>query len=100
MNHMVASSQDRSAVALETNGRHTAVFRDHDRREDGTVFVDRKTNQSFVAGFSMQDALWRTNHAYDPDIRRENTHLPGSPRDDSMIRYLLLKDEFSKYSHN
>ena len=40
----------------------------------------------------MPEALFRTNHAYDPQIRDKNTHTPDSPKDDTMIRYYLLKD--------
>lgn len=60
--------------------------------------MDPKTKKNYTAGFSMPDALFRTNHAYDPIIREHlrNPHIPES--DDSMIRYKILKDSFLYYS--
>ena len=48
----------------------------------------------------MPDALFRTNHAYDPKIlsHRRSPHIPES--DDSMIRYKTLKTGFNWYREN
>jgi hypothetical protein len=45
----------------------------------------------------MPDALFRTNHAYDPKIlsHLRNPHIPED--DDSMIRYKVLKSGFNSY---
>lgn len=48
----------------------------------------------------MPDALFRTNHAYDPIIVKHlrNAHITYG--DDSMIRYRVLKDGFNWYKNN
>lgn len=48
----------------------------------------------------MPDAIFRTNHAYDPTILKHlrNPHIPE--QDDSMIRYRVLKDGFNWYNHS
>ena len=56
---------------------YTAWFVDHDEREDGTIFTDPKTNQKYRAGFAMKQAVFRTNHAYDPTINKYRTFLPS-----------------------
>lgn len=47
----------------------------------------------------MPEAVFRTNHAYDPIIV---DHLRGKLKsnDDSMIRYRILKDGFNWYHDN
>jgi len=47
----------------------------------------------------MKDAVFRTNHAYDPAINKFRTHLP--PKNDSTIRrYFVLKDSLNFYGKN
>lgn len=82
MNFMVASSSDNipfgyPAIAMETMRGYTAYFHDNDPRENGTQFYDPKTKKEYTAGFSMPDALFRTNHAYDPTILKHlrNSHI-------------------------
>jgi hypothetical protein len=55
---------------------YNAFFTDLDKREDGVSFVDPKTKKPFKAGFAMKDAIFRTNHAYDPTINKFRTALP------------------------
>ena len=73
MNFMISSAADVSsgqpAIAMETMRGYTAFFRDNDARENNTIFVDPKTHKKYEAGHSMKDAVFRTNHAYDPTIR-------------------------------
>jgi hypothetical protein len=80
MNHMIASASDlvtdHPAYAMETMRNYTAWFIDDDERERGTMFVDPSTKQKFRAGFAMKQALFRTNHAYDPKINKYRTQLP------------------------
>ena len=91
---MISSASDvesgQPAVAMETMRGYTAYFRDNDPRENHTIFTDPKTHKKYEAGHSMKDAVFRTNHAYDPTIveHMRNNQLPEN--DDSMIRYLLL----------
>lgn len=56
---------------------YNAFYTDLDKREDGVTFVDPKTKKSFKAGFAMKDAVFRTNHAYDPTINKFRTELPA-----------------------
>jgi len=46
----------------------------------------------------MPEALFRTNHAYDPIIRKNSVTKFHSKYSDTMIRYLILKDMFNYYS--
>jgi hypothetical protein len=104
MNHMVASGnvadKKSPALAMETMAGYTAYFRDHDVREDKTTFIDPKTNKSYIAGHSMPEALFRTNHGYDPVIRKHLVEPMPGIKSDTMIRYFLLKDGFDWYAQN
>jgi hypothetical protein len=51
-----------------------------------------------VGGFSMPDAVFRTNHAYDPIIRKHSHAKFLSKSSDTMIRYMILKDMFNSYN--
>jgi hypothetical protein len=54
----------------------------------------------FVAGYSMPETVFRTNHAYDPIIRKHSRNRIMNQDDDSMIRYKILKDSFHYYENN
>lgn len=101
MNHMIASAADVATgnapvFVVETMRNYTAWFVDKDPREDGVNFTDPSTKQSFRAGYAMKDAVFRTNHAYDPFINKYRTKLP--PLKDSTIRrYFVIKDSFGEY---
>jgi hypothetical protein len=102
MNFMVTSAKDNiqgryPAVVMETMRGYTAYFYDHDRREDGTEFVDPKTKQKYRAGYSMPDALFRTNHAYDKTIRKHMKFPEISEDGNTMFRYFIMKNGFKWY---
>ena len=78
---------------------YTAWYVDDDKREDGVNFTDPSTKKSFRAGFAMKDAVFRTNHAYDPTINKFRTKLPGE-HDSTIIRYGVLKDSLNFYGKN
>ena len=103
MNFMIASASDvpsgHPAVALETMRNYTAFIYDNDPRENGTMFHDPKTNKEYRAGYSMPEALFRTNHAYDPTINKFKKNAEIEENDDSMIRYRILKDGFNWYKN-
>ena len=61
-NHMIGSSNDQHAIAMETMKGYTAYFDTMDPREVGAK--DPQTGE--VYGFPLTDALYRTNHGYDP----------------------------------
>ncbi len=46
----------------------------------------------------MPNAVFRTNHAYDPIIQKHSHTRYLSKNSDTMIRYLILKDMFNSYS--
>lgn len=48
----------------------------------------------------MPDALFRTNHGYDPTIVKHLRNSQISENDDSMIRYKVMKNAFHYYEKN
>lgn len=44
----------------------------------------------------MKDAVFRTNHAYDPFINKYRTALP-TVNDSTIKRYNVIKDTFKNY---
>jgi hypothetical protein len=77
-NHMVASAPDVTnpdvaspAHVWETMAGYEAEFGSSDPREDGATWVNPKTNATEQIGFTLKDALYRTNHGYDPLIRKD-----------------------------
>lgn len=104
MNHMVASAADivtsgAPVFVVETMRGYTAWFSDKDSREDGVNFTDPSTKKSFRAGYAMKDAVFRTNHAYDPSINKWVTkHI--TEKTSSFKRYVVLKDTLSVYGDN
>lgn len=44
----------------------------------------------------MKDAVFRTNHGFDPFINKYRTFLPGV-NDSTMRRYRVIKDSFLTY---
>ena len=78
---------------------YTAWFADKDTREDGVNFTDPSTKKPFRAGFAIKDAVFRTNHAYDPTINKWVTsHITENTS--SFRRYLVLKDSVAFYGKN
>ena len=71
MNFMLGSSSDKKAVVVQTMRAYNAWFYDNDPRQNRSIFTDEKGNK-YVSGFSMPEAVFRTNHAYDPIIRKNS----------------------------
>ena len=61
-NHMIGSATDKKAIAMETMKGYTAFFESMDKREIDAV--DPYTGD--IYGYPLSDALYRTNHGYDP----------------------------------
>jgi len=97
---MIASASDlvtdQPAYAMETMRNYTAWYVDDDERERGTIFVDPYSKQKYRAGYAMKQALFRTNHAYDPKINKYRTKLPGE-HISTMQRYFTLKNGILHY---
>eukprot|EP00049_Salpingoeca_infusionum_P017699 m.354045 g.354045 ORF g.354045 m.354045 type:complete len:509 (+) comp16908_c0_seq1:44-1570(+) len=92
MNHGIGSAADNRFMALETNAVFTAMFMDNDPREANRV-VDGKR-----VGFPLQEAVWRTNHGYDPQFL--STAVSPKPGRDTLTRYMLLHDAFVDYANS
>lgn len=109
-NHMVASAPDAAAytanhssgpvaLALETMYMYTAYFADDDEREAAATMVS-KAGQTVHFGFPMKEAVWRTNHGYDPKIRAHymwNTTSHAYPW--SLQRYMFIHDALVEYEN-
>lgn len=67
----------------------TAVFADNDPRESGRVVAGVRY------GLPLPEAVWRTNHGYDPEFLR--TAMSAVPSGDSFTRYKLLHDTIAGY---
>lgn len=92
INHGLGSAADGSYRVLEVKAGYTATFADNDPREAALV---NPSGQQM--GFPIPDALWRTNHGYDPVfLETAAVQYPGS---DSFNRYLLLHDTFTEYAN-
>ena len=89
-NHMIGSAADKEALVFETMYEHTAEFGANDEREANAAIVDPK-NQSFVVkGAPMAEAVFRTNHGFDP---KTVSHFMWNGTDayhDSDYRYHIL----------
>ncbi|EFA80364.1 hypothetical protein PPL_07198 [Heterostelium album PN500] len=96
MNHMISSafevdSVEHPAFALETMKGYTAYFPDNDPAEQ--FYYE---NTDIQMGYPIKQAVYRTNHGYDPYIRKEQAYAP-KPTDDTMVRYFLFHDNFEYY---
>lgn len=90
MNHGVGSAADGRFMVLETMANYTALFFANDTREAGLV-VDGQH-----VGRPVPEALWRTNHGYDPEFV---AHAVGHPPEkDSLNRYMLLAEGVVGYA--
>jgi hypothetical protein len=92
-NFMVGSASDNKATCLETMAGYTAAFGSMDEREVGAV--DPYTGE--VYGFPLSNAVYRTNHGYDP-VTQENYQWYGyHAYEDSKRRYNDMYKMFSAY---
>jgi hypothetical protein len=72
----------------ETMFDYTAYFLDNDPREKNATYVDSKSGQVTQIGFPMKEAVYRTNHGYDPKIRA-HYEWSQSPTSWSMRRWVF-----------
>jgi len=90
LNHGIGSAQDGQFMALEVKAGYTAYFFANDPRE-----ANFKGPQGQSYGAPLTDALWRTNHAYDPQwLTTARNMYPG---DDTELRYMLIHDTILTY---
>merc|ERR1712232_199915 len=103
-NHMVASSTDASssnhgALAIETMADYSAYFLDNDPREAGAMYYDSDIQEDIPIGFPLEEALWRTNHGYDPEIRKHCMWRGTHALNWSMERYMFAYESFKYYEN-
>jgi hypothetical protein len=81
------------ALVMETMAGYTAFFGSMDAREQAATYFDNTTKKTEQIGFPLPEAVWRTNHGYDPVIR---SHFEWSqaPSSWSMERYEILHQSF------
>uniref|UniRef100_A0A6B2L267 Phospholipase B-like n=1 Tax=Arcella intermedia TaxID=1963864 RepID=A0A6B2L267_9EUKA len=86
------------AYAMETIMGYTSFYRDNSPVENSATFqCDPKcswTNQTgrVKIGYPLQEAVWRSNHAFDPLIMETQEPLFN----DTVFRYNLLHDIFEQ----
>lgn len=92
-NHMIGSAEDSRALVMETMKGYTAYFNDMDSREDGAV--DPQTGE--VYGHTLPEAVYRTNHGYDPVTQEYYNWYGYHAYEDSKRRYNSIHDAFVQY---
>jgi hypothetical protein len=96
-NHGMGSAVDKSALLLETMMHKTSVFGADDPREAVYMYdVDGDGTQENI-GRPRKEAIFRTNHGYDPySIAHFQWNGTGAMRY-SVERYMLFADMFDAY---
>ena len=92
-NHMIGSSNDQSALAMETMRGYTAYFESMDSREVDAI--DPFTGEQY--GYPLSEALYRTNHGYDPVTQKMYQWYGYGAYEDSKFRYKNIHDSFVNY---
>lgn len=59
--------------------------------------ADALDNDKDHIGAPMSDALWRTNHGYDPTIR-EHFEWSDGPTSNTVFRYMIIHDALQTYN--
>ena len=91
-NHMVASAVEDRATVMETFAGYLAAFGDDDPRERRAVFSDNVT----LAGAPLREAVWRTNHPYDP-VALQNYQWTVARDAWSYKRYFYVAEALRAY---
>jgi len=97
-NHMVGSGSDSQSLVMETMRGYTAYFGANDPREAKATWTNSTTKVTYQIGFPMEEAVWRTNHGYDPIIREHFEYSQG-PSTWSQERYMQVYDGFKYYEN-
>jgi len=91
INHGFGSAKDNKFLALETKATYTAYFYANDSREANYQVG------GVQYGYPLPEALWRTNHAFDPVWLQ--TALYPYPDEDTQNRYMLIHDTIVQYQN-
>ena len=65
-------------------------------REANATYTPASGGTSVHIGFPLKQAVWRTNHGYDPVIR-QHFEWSQAPNSWSMQRYMFIHDAFTTY---
>merc|ERR1712137_105510 len=104
-NHMIASATDvpvtnHGALAIETMAGYDAFFLDNDPREAAALYYDSDIGKEIPVGFPLEEALWRTNHGYDPVIREHYMWRGTHALRWSEERYMFAYESFKYYENS
>mmetsp|Transcript_57157 Transcript_57157/g.134534 ORF Transcript_57157/g.134534 Transcript_57157/m.134534 type:complete len:492 (-) Transcript_57157:53-1528(-) len=95
INHVVGAASDPAAMALETCAGYTAYFGANDTRERDATAQDKSGHPERI-GFPLPNAVWRTNHGYDPTWLK-TAMRQNSPTSDTQVRYDLFHEALVNY---
>jgi hypothetical protein len=99
-NHQLCSANDKMCVLMETMAGYTAYFTDNDEREANAMYNNTQ-GQIVHLGRPLPHATMRTNHGYDPTIRKTyNWKTTTHAFQDSVNRYFMLSEQVSMYEAN
>ena len=73
---------------METNAETTAFFSDNDPREASAAFSGPNRT---ITGAPVEEAVWRTNHGFDPRIVSRYMWNTTHAYNDSDTRYHLIR---------
>lgn len=104
MNFMIGSAKDGKSMAIEAMRGHSAFYLDNDPVEAaatckdiqstgpgscGTAYPEVRAKEGLKRiGFPLPSAVWRSNHAMDPEHRRSQAPMSN----DTAFRYSLIHD--------
>lgn len=91
-NHGVGSDPDNQAVCMETMMHSTAVFGANDPREQDQVVDGQQI------GVPRTEAVYRTNHGYDPYTISHYMWNDTGAYENSISRYLMFPQIFDDYT--
>ncbi|XP_064389366.1 uncharacterized protein LOC135337365 [Halichondria panicea] len=108
-NHMISSGKDATdyinngghsivALVMETMYGYTAYFHDNDPRESDALYTPQDGALPVHIGYPLHEALWRTNHGYDPVIRA-HFQWSQSPSTWSNTRYMDIYNALQYYAN-
>ena len=94
------SRREKCLGTLECFLVHCALCSCHNNRESNATYTPSGMGnaQPVHIGFPMKEAVWRTNHGYDPVIRQHYL-WSQSPSADSIRRYMYIHDAFTDYQN-
>lgn len=90
-NHGIGSASDGEFICLETMKGNTAIFHDNDSREQDLVVDGQQIGQA------REEAVFRTNHGYDPYTISHYMWNDTAAYQDSITRYMAFPEAFDSY---